>query len=212
MTRATATGPTAPLRDLDNPGPVRPALLTEAVRVLAAFAGLGAGILSFGISSTLLTSTAGPWTITGPVAATAWGAALMVWSVQSLRRGAPAWPGAVVRVVPAAVALHLGAVAHGIWWAGESPPSLNGTALTAAALELILLGAVGWLNRRTTLPAGPAMVRPAAGPLLIVTFAAALLVAAITTPGLAATAAGEQAVPHGEHGSPHISPPSGHHH
>jgi hypothetical protein len=115
-------------------------------------------------------------------------------------------------VVPAAVALHLGAVAHGIWWAGESPPSLNGTALTAAALELILLGAVGWLNRRTTLPTGPAMVGPSAGPLLIVTFAAALLVAAITTPGLAATAAGEQAVPHGEHGSPHISPPSGHHH
>ena len=46
----------------------------------------------------------------------------------------------------------------------------------------------------------------------MMTFTAAIVVAAITTPGLAATAAGQHAVPHGEHGSSTQSAPAGHHH
>jgi hypothetical protein len=107
------------------------------------------------------------------------------------------------------VFLHLVAVAAGIWWPGGSPRSLDGTALSAAVLELVILGCVGWLGRRTFRPGDHP---PAVGPLLLVTFTAAIVVAAITTPGLAATAAGQHAVPHGEHGGTSPNSPAGHHH
>jgi len=207
-----AAGETVPLRVTDGPVPVRAPLLPEAVRSLAAFAGLGAGTLSFGISATLTASTGSAWTVTGALGAGAWGIALMVWAALSLRRGAPVWPALTLRVVPVAVLLHVAGVAHGIWWAGGSPRSLNGTALSAAALELILLSAVGWLTRRTAPAPGTATVSPSAAPFLITIFASALLVAAITAPGLAATDAGQHAVPHGEHSNPQISTPAGHHH
>ena len=193
----------------DSVAPVQGWLLAEAVKTLAAFAGLGAATLSFGSSATLLTTAVSPWTMAGTVAAGLWGAVLTVWAVQSLRKGAPVWPRAVLRVAPAGVFLHLAAVAHAIWWAGRSPRSLDGTDLSAAALELILLGCVGWLARQTT---RPAVTHPTAGGLLLVSFAAALAVATIAAPGLAATAAGQHAVPHGEHVTTNLNPPGGHHH
>ena len=205
-------GPAAAAADqLPNDGlaPARGGILVESVRLLAAFAGLGAATLSFGTSATLLTAAAGVLTIAGAVLAGLWGAALTVWAVQSLRKGAPAWPRAVRRAVPAGAALHLVAVAAGVWWSGNSDRSLNVTALSAAALELILLSCLGWLSRQS-LDNGHR--RHASGPLLIATFAAALAVAVIATPGLAATAAGQHAVPHGVHHSTDNTPPAGHHH
>jgi len=208
MNHAPAAATTARIPD-DSLAPVRSGLLAETVRTLAAFAALGAATLSFGISATQLATAASPWTMGGTVTAGLWGALLTVWAVQSLRTGAPVWSRAVLRVAPAGVFLHLTAVALRIWWPGQSPRSLDGTALSAAVLELILLGCVGWLARQTI---GPADVRPAAGRLLMASLAAALAVAAITTPGLAATAAGQHAVPHGEHLSTNITSPAGHHH
>lgn len=206
MNHAAVAG--APLRARGE-SPVRGLLLAESVRNLAAFAGLGAATLSFGTSATLLsTASESPWTMAGTVAAGLWGAALLMWAVQSLRNGAPSWPRVLLRVAPVGVFLHLAAVALRIWWPGGSSRSLDGTALSAAVLELVILGCVGWLGRQTFRPSD----RPAAaGPLLTVTFAAALIVAAITTPGLAATAAGQHAVPHGEHSSTQNAP-AGHHH
>lgn len=211
MNPAPVAGTTVQVPD-DSLAPVRGGLLAETLRTLAAFAGLGAATVSFGTSATLLTTAPSPWTIAGTVAAGLWGAALMVWALQSLRTGAPVWSRAVLRLAPAAVFLHLTAVAHAIWWAGRSPRSLDGTALSSAALELILLGCVGWLARQTTSPGHPADPHPTAGRLLMASFAAALAVATITTPGLAATAAGQHTVPHGEHLTTNINPPSGHHH
>ncbi|MHC6231820.1 hypothetical protein ACX5I6_20000 [Arthrobacter sp. MMS24-T111] len=207
MNHAAVAG--APLRARGE-SPVRGLLLAESVRNLAAFAGLGAATLSFGTSATLLsTASESPWTMAGTVAAGLWGAALLMWAVQSLRNGAPSWPRVLLRVAPVGVFLHLAAVALRIWWPGGSSRSLDGTALSAAVLELVILGCVGWLGRQTFRPSD----RPAAaGPLLTVTFAAALIVAAITTPGLAATAAGQHAVPHGEHRSSTQNAPAGHHH
>lgn len=208
MNPAPAAATTVRLPD-DSLAPVLGGVQAEAVRILAAFAGLGAATLSFGTSATLLTTTASPWTIAGSLAAGLWGAALTMWAVQSLRTGAPVWTLAVLRVAPAGVLLHLTAVALKIWWPGRSPRSLDGTALSNAALELILLGCVGWLARQSPSPGDR---RPAPGPLLMATFAAALTVATITTPGLAGTAAGQHAVPHGEHVSTNLNPPGGHHH
>ena len=187
----------------------KPGILVESVRLLAAFAGLGAATLSFGTSATLITATAGLLTIGGAVVTGFWGTALTAWAVQSLRKGTPAWPQAALRTVPAGAALHLATVAAGVWWSGNSPRSLDITALSAAGLELILLGCLGWLSRQR-LDSGDH--RPAPGALLMATFAAALTVAVIATPGLAATAAGQHAVPHGEHHSTNNTPPGGHHH
>ncbi|MDJ0358000.1 hypothetical protein [Paenarthrobacter sp. PH39-S1] len=55
---------------------------------------------------------------------------------------------------------------------------------------------------------------PPAGRLLAAMFAASLLVAAVATPGLAATTAGLHAVPHGGHGgtAPTLHDPAAHHH
>ncbi|GAC1449519.1 MAG: hypothetical protein PVSMB10_01580 [Pseudarthrobacter sp.] len=211
MNRAPVVATTGKIPN-DSPAPLRGGVLTETVKILAAFAGLGAATLSFGTSAALLTTTAGPWTIAGTVVAGLWGAALTVWALQSLRKGAPVWTGPVLRVAPAGVFLHLAAVAVGIWWPGGSPRSLNETALSAAALELILLGCVGWLARQTSHPGRPSIPHPTAGRLLMASFIAALTIAAITAPGLAATAAGQHAVPHGEHHSANSTPPAGHHH
>lgn len=207
MNHAAVAGATNRAR---GESPVRGLLLAESVRTLAAYAGLGAATLSFGTSATLLSTASGsPWTMAGTAAAGLWGAALLAWAVQTLRTGAPAWPRALLRATPVGVFLHLAAVALRIWWPGGSSRSLDGTALSAAVLELVILGCVGWLGRQTF---GPGDHPAAAGPLLTVTFAAALIVAAITTPGLAATAAGQHAVPHGEHGSSTQNAPAGHHH
>ncbi|MBT2566235.1 hypothetical protein J7I84_06935 [Arthrobacter sp. ISL-85] len=212
MSSAAPAGKLLPVTEPAAPAPARVPVLPEAVTILAGFAGIGAGTLSFGISSTLLSASLTPGTITGAGVTVLWGIGLMVWAVQSLRRGSPAWFRAVLRTVPVAVVLHLAAVAVGIWAPGPAPRFLDGAALSAAALELMILGSVGWLARQPTPGAGPAPVQPAPGPLLAAIFAAALIVATITTPGLAATAAGDHAVPHGEHTSAHLSPPTGHHH
>ncbi|UUL75425.1 hypothetical protein NG819_14580 [Pseudarthrobacter sp. Fe7] len=211
MNPAAAAGASVGVRAHRDAAPGRGGLLPEAVVVYSAFAGLGAATVSFGICSTLLTTaTASPWALTGTIIAGLWGTALIGWAVRCLRHGAPAWPWVILRVAPVAVFLHLASVAHGIWWAGESARSLDGAALSAAALELILLACVGWLARQSR----PDKRRPAAGPLLMATFAGAVAVAAIASPGLAATAAGQHAVPHGEHvnTTPKLNPPASHHH
>ncbi|HEY1157110.1 MAG TPA: hypothetical protein VGE95_12565, partial [Arthrobacter sp.] len=67
------------------------------------------------------------------------------------------------------------------------------------------IASLGWLRR----PAGErAAMRP--GRLLLAAFAGALLVAGITTPGLAASTAGQYAVPHGGHGN--LAPGGPHQH
>ncbi|MEW1808481.1 hypothetical protein [Pseudarthrobacter sp. NPDC080039] len=210
MSSAAPAGKLLPVNKLVVP--VRAPVLAEAVSILAAFAGLGAGTISFGISSSLLSAAGTPWTIAGGTVTLLWGIGLSVWAVQSLRRGSPIRIRAVLRVVPVAVFLHLAAIVNGLWGPNQSPRSLDGSALSAAALELLILASVGWLARQPTSRPSQAPVQPSAGALLAAIFAAALIVAAITTPGLAATAAGNHAVPHGEHTSPHLSPPTGHHH
>ncbi|WP_427007377.1 hypothetical protein [Pseudarthrobacter sp. H2] len=205
-------GRTVPARDPDRPSPPPGRLLPEAIRMLSAFAGLGAGTLSFGISSTLLTSAGSPWSWAGALAAAVWGIVLTAWAIQSLHFGNPVWSGVMIRLVAVSVLMHIASVIHGIWWVPASARSLDVAGLSALALELALVGSVGWLARHGARRGAPAAISPSAGRLLPAIFAAALAVAAVTTPGLAATAAGQHTVPPGEHGSPQIQSPAGHHH
>jgi len=99
--------------------------------------------------------------------------------------------------------------------AGSGMAGLGISHLAALLLTLMTLAATFWLGRRSpSLPGGSgqngsgqnASGRMGAGTLLAAAFTGALLVAAITTPGLAASTAGQFAVPHGEHIGGHHSP------
>ena len=92
--------------------------------------------------------------------------------------------------------------------------------LAALLLTLMIVASAGWLRRQGTsgdkatatvtasaAGADTAGLRP--GLLLLAAFGCAVLVAAVATPGLAASTAGQFAVPHGSHGIP---APGGQHH
>ncbi len=222
-----------------NPGTA--ALLPEAVRLFTGFAGLGAAAVIFGLSSNLVaaavqdfgstasesgsTTAASVLGLAAAVIVGVWALCLLLWAMGSLRSGAPVWPLLTGRLLPAAVALQLGALIYGLWQLPAANRTFDLSSACAVVLELAILGSIGWLRRssgpdRSTAaePSEPAHSKaPPAGRLLAVMFAAALLVAAVATPGLAATTAGLHAVPHGEHGAhrpsvPTVHDPAGHHH
>lgn len=195
----------------------------RSVRLVTGFAGFGAGTLNLAISSSFFAAgSPEPAGLLAGVAAGLWGAALLAGAVAFLAKDRLAgnrWPR---YALAGAAAAHLAAIAF-----PSSTSGLGLTQLSALLLTLMILASLGWLQRdgalrdgaredgaleggvlegRAGQPAGSGM-RP--GRLLLAAFAGALLVAGITTPGLAASTAGQYAVPHGEHGNP---APGGHRH
>ena len=207
-------------------GPVKVAFLPEAVRLFTALAGLGAGVLTLGLSSNVLVSGLQPGPGGDPVpglpgladfaAAVLLAAAavfLLCWSVQSLRADRLAWQRAMRGVLPVAVALELAVLIYGLWQLPVSHRRFDLTLACTIVLELAILGCAGWLRRHRPpqQPAGSARAGDAdAGPwtkdvrpgwMLGSMFISAVLVSAVATAGLAASSAGHFAVPHGGHGS-----------
>jgi hypothetical protein len=182
---------------------------SDAVRLVAGFAGLGAAAVNLAVSSSLF-AAAGPGLpvrAAGAAAALLWGAALLGWTVDGLRRSRFPRPRTSAILLPAAAAVHVVAIILG---AGSGMAGLGISHLAALLLTLMILATTSWLGRRSRgVPGGPgqsASGRLGTGKLLAAAFAGALLVAAITTPGLAASTAGHFAVPHGEHAGGHHSP------
>jgi hypothetical protein len=186
-----------------------------AVGLFAGFAGFGAGAVNLAISASLLlppAAGAGAPPAGGLAAAGAvvgiWGLAVLAWTVLTLRRGHLMWTGPARALLAAAALVHAVASAGG---QSMSSGSLVVSHLAALLLTLMILAAAGWLRRQGsgagTAPEGAdtASLRP--GRLLLAAFGCAVLVAAVATPGLAASTAGHFAVPHGSHGTP----ASGHH-
>jgi hypothetical protein len=100
--------------------------------------------------------------------------------------------------------------------AGGDTAGLSLSHLAALLLTLMIIGSKAWLGRQASCVDDGGVEygggRPAAGGtgterLLAAAFAGALAVAAIATPGLAASTAGQFAVPHGSHSGV----PAGHH-
>jgi hypothetical protein len=182
-----------------------------AVRLFAGFAGFGAGAVNLAVSSSLIAGPAGsgpPWQTAVGILSGAWGAALILWTVVSLHRGrtaGPAWSPALLLV---------GAGGHGAAIALSHGPSssLNLSHLAALLLTLMIIASRAWLNRQRVHgndDGGPPATAARPGRLLLAAFAGAVLVAGIATPGLAASTAGQYAVPHGQHGNAGL--PNGHH-
>ncbi|MDQ6751875.1 MAG: hypothetical protein M3017_00305, partial [Actinomycetota bacterium] len=208
------------------PVTLRAALLPESVRLFSALAGIGAAALTFGLCSNLVAagvqSTAGggvpqwlspiEFAAAAPVAG--WAVFLLLWAVQSLRRGTAAWPLVIARVLPVAAAVQLASLLYGLWQLPFSRRSFDLTSASALVLELAILGALGWLRRKDGAASASAEIAPPpAGRLLASMFVSAVLVSAVATAGLAATTAGHYAVPHGEHGThqPALHDPAQHH-
>ena len=178
-----------------------------AVRLLAGFSGFGTAAVNLAISSSLFAAgglPGHPWPMLLGTAAAIWGAALLGWTVAALRNGSFPLPGWSAVLLPAAAAVHLLAILTG---GSGNMPGLNVSHLAALLLTLTIIAAQGWLRRQTPGRADdgglPGTGSPAgasgAGRMLAAAFAGAVAVAAIATPGLAASAAGQFAVPHGSH-------------
>lgn len=182
----------------------------ELLPLLAAFAALGAGLTFCALSADALLSADSAAGVGLGVAAGLWAVAHLAWGIGALRNptgglDAGTVPArAVPAALPAAAAVVLGSL---VWTALLAPAAdreLNLTLVSALALILLQLGCHGALRRRAEAGATGTQAQP--GRLLAGLFFSAVLVAGMTTPGLAASTAGDNAVPHGEHGTT----PAGH--
>lgn len=176
------------------------------VRLVAGFAGFGAASVLLAISSSLFTAAAAgrPLMLVPAVATALWGTALLGWTVALLRRGSFPWPRLSSALLLAAAALHLLSILSG---GATDLAGLSISHLAALLLTLTIVAAQAWLQRQAWVQRQARLgdaTRPASGGtgawrLLLGAFAGAVAIAAITTPGLAASTAGEFAVPHGSH-------------
>lgn len=183
---------------------------TAGVRLFAAFAGFGAGTVNLAISSSLFAGTAGaagPAQFAAGGLAGLWGAGLLAAAVVNLARGTFPESRTARSTLLAAAAVHVAAALFN----APAGAGLNLSHLAALLLTLMIIAAVAWLSRNGSRSQASAPSTSATHParLLLAAFAGAVLVAGIATPGLAASAAGQFAVPHGEHG---LTPPPGGHH
>jgi len=167
----------------------------DVVRVWAAFAGLGAGLVHAAAAGPRLAES-----VAAGVLLVVLMAAQLGWALLVLARG-------LVPLPRLSVAVSLGLV---LLWAGTRATGLAPVGLAdvvAAGLHL----SVAWLvmaDLRATADDARAAVGAAAAPearsagagrRFALLFAGALLASAVTTPALAASEAGQHAVPHGEH-------------
>ncbi|MHA7290177.1 hypothetical protein ACX80V_11075 [Arthrobacter sp. MDT3-24] len=181
-----------------------------AVRLFGGFAGFGAGSVNLAVSSSLLAEpgvSGSVWQPALAVVSGGWGAALILWTVLALHRGRIVGSGRTVAFLLTASGAHVAALAF-----SSDTSSLHLSHLAALLLTLMIVASAAWLKGRRLRGMdddgmAPAAARP--GILLLTAFAGAVLVAGIATPGLAASTAGQFAVPHGQHGGPAV--PAGHH-
>ncbi len=121
------------------------------------------------------------------------GLAFLAWSLWGLHRNALVFSRVALPVLALAGAAHVVALL-----AGDRAGA--GSAGISHLAALMALAGAGWLRRQHKTNDGGAHGQPRTGRLLAAAFGAAVVVASVATPGLAASMAGQHAVPHGEHG------------
>ncbi|WP_242701629.1 hypothetical protein [Arthrobacter cavernae] len=141
-----------------------------------------------------------------------WGLSLLLWSLLGLHGGRIRFAAPAAAALAASAAVHLMALAVGM-----KLHLLDAGHLAAFFLALLALGSAAWLRRQGAGPSGgkaadgdTAATPLHAGALLGAAFAAAVVVSAIATPGLAASFAGQHAFPHGGHMVERAIPGHGH--
>jgi hypothetical protein len=187
--------------------------IAQAVRLFAGFAGLGAALVNFSIASgmfALADGTGKALLVASAVGTVAWGAVLLGWSLAGLYRARLLLPRLAVPLLLAAAAVHIVVLASGF----TAARMVDLSHLAGLLLTLMAVAAAGWLRNfrrrahvtvQDTVDGGAAAGSPAAaggrpGRVLLLAFAGAVAVAAVATPGLAASVPGQYAVPHSGHG------------
>ncbi|MET4542024.1 hypothetical protein ABIE37_003827 [Arthrobacter bambusae] len=176
--------------------------LNAATLLFVYFAAMAAGMVELSLAAGYLTGTASatPGMVVAGVATLAAGLAFLAWSLRGLHRNALVYARFALPVLAVAAAAHLAVTVTGI----SSLRSLDVSHFAALGLTLMALAGAGWLRRQHKTNDGGAHGQPRTGRLLAAAFGAAVVVATVATPGLAASMAGQHAVPHGEHGqAPH---------
>ncbi len=185
--------------------------LCAATLLFVYFAAMAAGMVELSLAAGYLTGagSAAPGLMVSGAATLAAGLAFLAWSLWGLHRNSLVFARYALPALAAAALAHVAVVASGI----SIQRSLDVSHFAALGLTLMALAGAGWLRRQHKTNDGGAHGQPRTGRLLAVAFGAAVVVATVATPGLAASMAGQHAVPHGEHGqgsNPALE--QGHHH
>ncbi|BCW35486.1 hypothetical protein StoSoilA2_15420 [Arthrobacter sp. StoSoilA2] len=181
--------------------------LNAAALLFVYFAAMAGGIVELSIAAGYLTEDGAPGMVFAGVVALAAGLAFLAWSLWGLHRNSLVLRRLAFPALLVAAAAHITVLAGGL---AASEGSLGMSHLAALGLTLMALAGGGWLCRQQKTNDGGAHGLPRTGRLLAAAFGAAVVVASVATPGLAASMAGQQAVPHGEHGlAPSDGTPSG---
>ncbi|WP_347110524.1 hypothetical protein AAHB33_07195 [Paenarthrobacter sp. S56] len=187
--------------------------LKAATLLFVYFAAMAAAMVDLAMAAGYL-EAGGAGAVAPGAAALAAGLAFLAWSLWGLHRNALVFPRTALPALGGASAAHVAALLSGTM---AGPGSSGISQLAALGLTLMALAGAGWLRRQHKTNDGGAHGQPRTGRLLAAAFGAAVVVASVATPGLAASMAGQHAVPHGEHGQApsnggNPGPASGHHH
>jgi hypothetical protein len=176
--------------------------LSAATLLFVYFAAMAAGMVELSLAAGYLTGPEAvtPGLVFAGVATLAGGLAFLAWSLWGLHRNTLVLARYALPVLALTAAAHLAVTVAGV----STQRSLNVSHFAALGLTLMALAGAGWLRRQHKTNDGGAHGQPRTGRLLAAAFGAAVVVASVATPGLAASMAGQYAVPHGEHGqAPH---------
>lgn len=172
--------------------------LRAAVVLYVYFAAMAAGMVELSLAAGYLAGagSAAFGTVVAGVAALGAGLAFLAWSLWGLHRNSLVMTRYALPVLAATATAHLAVTAAEV----ATQRSLDVSHFAALGLTLMALAGAGWLRRQQKTNDGGAHGQPRTGRLLAAAFGAAVVVASVATPGLAASMAGQHAVPHGEHG------------
>lgn len=191
------------------------AQVRDAAADSVAFGGLYAGIAGLGVaalaaaSSASLASTFGIgsapapwWAWLGAIASAVWAGMALVYAAASLLKAAAPAVNLAVPCLALVSSVHLASIAAGLWGFPEGAKNLDFTIASLLLLELSVLAVFMWQRkRRKNFP--HRAVRSSSLVVLGSMLASSVAVAAVASLGLAASSAGELAVPHSEHGIHH---------
>lgn len=170
--------------------------LTAATLLFVYFAAMAAAMVELSLAAGYLTGPGSPVLVGAGLVALMAGLAFLAWSLWGLHRNSLVLPRYALAALSAAVSVHVAVLAVGV----TTQRSLDVSHLAGLGLTLMALAGAGWLNRHHKTNGGGTHGQPRTGRLLAAAFGAAVVVASVATPGLAASMAGQHAVPHGEHG------------
>jgi hypothetical protein len=216
----TGRGPVrVPGRAAENPGStIRSEAPLSSLYVSLAMVGVAA--LASAAASSLIPGLAGhPAGVVPPgmlavgawvagIATSAFAGACLVYGIWSFRAGHLLRALLLRRILAVAAAVHLVALLASAWRMPTESRTFDVNLAALLVLELSVIAVIGWqgnISLRRTSASGPRR-EPSAAVLVGTLFAASMLIAAVCSAGMAASTAGQLAVPHSGHGGHSHSP------